>query len=787
MYTQKKRSRSRLCSRIGVGIVAALAWTLSAAQVAWPPPAAVQQRLSDAVGITDAVQAILPSPIEDVEGLADRLDFDIEAAIAYARDNLRFEPYLGVLRGPDGTALTTAGNAWDQALLLAALVKTMGADAQIVTGTLSQDDAKRLLLRAFDPPAGEPDTYDSEALVDAVAAFDPDLADALTQRMEERIAQRESASSSSLLEADTAAISDVLTSLLEGADLLPPTGGSADDLIASLAADYAWVRWRDGPGMEWSDLHPAFAGTQAPDVSPERYFDEEVPTEHQHRVAVRLWIERSTGAGSEPERVPVMDSFERPTAQLFRQPLALGMAPVPSVEDDAQGLLVPVLNHALAPGAEAVSGLGLTVSADAVGSSASALFETLSSRLAGGLGALGEAGGGQDESPRLTGIIMTIEQSAPGIESVVLERRVVDLRQREDAVLPDAGVFELLLETDIGAENRTNTIHNFLAQEKSLLQAMPAFYAFARGALSADELQATEQFRALNQNAWLDWDLLSTSFVPDTILDEVAFRPGPMLASRRRVSGDDNEPVTIVDIHTNPVVVLRHRGGGAVSVDSGSAMQQGVRDTLLESTLLPVESGWAERPPNRVIADAAALAADEEARLWPPSALEMANDHLSNGYVLAVVDQQKPHWWRVHRITGETLGMGQYGGQEVAEYIVTSIMVGVAVYIFKESVESCDKRYPDNQQMADCCIFGNLLATYGSAAAGGAAAGYATATGIASLADDMAVHFIEAPWAAATGYVMASLSLDIPRELIVDGIMQYPIARACAAWTDYPE
>jgi hypothetical protein len=55
------------------------------------------------------------------------------------------------------------------------------------------------------------------------------------------------------------------------------------------------------------------------------------------------------------------------------------------------------------------------------------------------------------------------------------------------------------------------------------------------------------------------------------------------------------------------------------------------------------------------------------------------------------------------------------------------------------------------------------------------------------MADAMKVGFIEAPYAAATGYIAARLGLEIPREFAIDAIVDKGLELSCAAWYDYSE
>lgn len=746
-------------------------------ELIWPAPTEATQRWAEADTMLERIQDMLPRPVEDVEALADHFDYDVEQAIAYVRDRVRFEPYAGVMRGPDGTAVTEAGNAWDQALLLAALIRTMGADAQVVSGRLEPDDAGRLLGMAFRPAPDRNIAFDREAIIGAVTSFDPSLAESLSRKLDDW----EKASTGASIDDGVDTVSTALHALLDKAGVELTGDGSAAALVGQLSSDYAWVRWRDGPGDPWTDLHPAFADAPAPATQPERYLDGTVPAEFQHRVALRLWIERSDGSGSRAERIPIMDAFERPVAELSRRSLALGLTRISGEGDDSSALLVPVLGNGLAPGAQAVSALGLTAPPDAAGNQAAGLFSTVSGRFGDALGALSQADGGEDRKPRLTGVILTVERTAPGQEAVALERRIIDLRGTDGAGFPDSATFEMLFETDIGAQSTTQVAHRFITQMRALLQAAPTLFAFAQDAIDSTQLAQSPGYKALDKAYWTDWDVLSGEFIRSPSATEVAYRPGPLLASRRRTLDPDKKPLAVTDIFANPVAVLRRSAEGTISLDARAAMLQGIRDTVIESHLLPGTDGWAQRKPRRLVVDAVGLANDPDASNWAVPAREMALDDLARGHVLAIAESDEPHWWRIHRETGQTLGMGTHGGQEIAEYVVQIVAGAVTIALFYLAADDCAETYAHDQDMKECCIVGNLLVTGGLTLAG---AGVAKAAGGAASHPDIQATFLANPIAASVGWITTALALDIPGQLIIDQATSKPIANACSAFLD---
>ncbi|MER2511317.1 MAG: transglutaminase family protein, partial [Nitrosomonas ureae] len=82
---------------------------------------------------------------------ANELGYDPQRIFAFVRDEIGFESYVGSLRGARGTLWSKAGNALDKASLMIALLRISGMPAQYTQGTISDTDAKTLILSMFDP------------------------------------------------------------------------------------------------------------------------------------------------------------------------------------------------------------------------------------------------------------------------------------------------------------------------------------------------------------------------------------------------------------------------------------------------------------------------------------------------------------------------------------------------------------------------------------------------------------------------------------------------------------
>lgn len=114
-------------------IVAALFASLIVPLAAVGEPATQPANLAT---MADDLQAMIRS-CRAIDGAIPRDTFDIAAALqgidrlpeklfAWVRDQTRFMPYAGILRGADGTLIDRSGKRLDRALLLARLLKEAG-------------------------------------------------------------------------------------------------------------------------------------------------------------------------------------------------------------------------------------------------------------------------------------------------------------------------------------------------------------------------------------------------------------------------------------------------------------------------------------------------------------------------------------------------------------------------------------------------------------------------------------------------------------------------------------
>ena len=96
---------------------------------------------SSQAGDVDAA-ATSANPVAD---MAAALDHDLEQIFRFVHEQIRYEPYEGVLRGAKGTLVSGAGNSADQALLLAELLKASSIPVRYVKGELDPSEVTALL------------------------------------------------------------------------------------------------------------------------------------------------------------------------------------------------------------------------------------------------------------------------------------------------------------------------------------------------------------------------------------------------------------------------------------------------------------------------------------------------------------------------------------------------------------------------------------------------------------------------------------------------------------------
>jgi hypothetical protein len=258
---------------------------------------------------------------DPIAAQADALDYDQERIFRFVSDEIAYEPYSGVLRGPKTTLIGRSGNGADKAALLAALLQAASIETRFVTGTL--DDAAAAALEATtvtrealrsraeaalhgDPtvpapsPPGPPDPA-VQAVIDRRDEIDASVTAWASQAIDTTVRQ--------------------LTEALAGAGITLPSGPAP--LPESERTRHLWVQARSG--SDWLDLDPTLAGAE-PGVAIATLVGEptaSLPDHLRHRLEFDLVLEKIAGGGVVQETIVEHSRF---ADELTDVPISIGHA-----------------------------------------------------------------------------------------------------------------------------------------------------------------------------------------------------------------------------------------------------------------------------------------------------------------------------------------------------------------------------------------------------------------------------------------------------------------------------
>lgn len=658
----------------------------------------------------------------DLDALAVKLGFDAQDAVAFVHDQIAFEQYPGLLRGARGTLLSRAGNALDQAVLLATLLDKQGIQTRIARATLSPEQAQALVnqMAAPRPPAPPPgDAAQIEAtltqIMQSAGAGDQEIAAQVRQALNPPPVTETAAFKA--VQTDTAFVLKTVENA--GVHIGDPNAMPA--LVAE-ARDYFWVEYRADAASPWTAAHPAFkdAAAAPEDLKPATTYDDvqSLPGDLSPQFGLEVTIERSVQGKLTTE--PVLTVPPKPVADLANNPMTLTNVSNGIFKAGASGevgkilaqstLFVPQFGDTFDPSAHAfdLNGTIYELSQVKPGEfSASPLpGESAGGAIEGAAGAFGTAPAtaAPAAAGALTAVWVDYTLTAPDGTTTTTRRVVLDR---------------------VGPDNRAAnrpppaTPADLLAAKVALLQHqtfMLATGAYPQGYVLDRQIARLNDSRPLldailqqkyrpDQPVGLPADLLTKlgsawpglaplyaifdavrAATPDTVI----YRAAPSLAIYWEgitppPSGSHQWGVrNAVDIVGNPRRVFDVSDGKLAPAPS-DLVRVGVWETHAENDAVPnpagtprfntmraLEQAAAASIPLRVVASADALAASG-VKLDPAGMANLKLD-LANGYVVMVPQAMPANapltgWWRLNPQTGETLGMTSDGrGQSMADY-----------------------------------------------------------------------------------------------------------------------
>jgi hypothetical protein len=652
---------------------------------------------------------------------------DPERLFEWVRDETHWVPYRGVLRGPTGVLMDRLGGTLDRALLLAELLKQAGHSVRLARAELPASEAEALAAKVRPPP---PDAGAPRA--DAAKGADEDLARHATAAGID-VARVRKIAGNARLETQKVA-EDLVQRVATQAPVLqahgsaaPPAPAGRDPSAATAIADHWWVQVR-GQAGQWTDLDPllpdARPGTAAaaaarsidPDAETGRF---PLPDDLHHTVRVRVVVEQWAD-GKAKEQV-ALDHVLRPS-ELHGTRIVLGHAPLKWPRDvdlwtgepaeiaqrlsaalRAQREWLPILSV----GGRDVTQASFYDTGDVnpkPGTDLTAAVGSGSEGLAGRL-KLGAARAEKPPEKHLTAEWVEYEVRSPGRPPEVIRREIFDLKRRDAAGRAPAA-FEM---SDLLRLRRACAALEQIEILAPVCRPSPQFveHLMARGLL-ANKALLLGMFRGSDKPPPPDrsnappgelYNLAVGRWTWSRFAGDLYHDRPNLFTYRSSFTCDDRGEIRGqqgFDIVSNFLAIRP----GSRAVPFEARVAQGVLDTNLEAALMrPVGevrntgesfgaaiaggAEWQARRPdgNGAPSDGAPGAGGEA---LPPAAVE----DLARGFVVVTPPADgsgaaPDTWWRVHPVTGETLGrMGNGWGQSTSDYFITLVLSSIpSIYL----------------------------------------------------------------------------------------------------------
>lgn len=701
------------------------------------------KRLDRFIHLVEELRTQIDRSQFDLEALLDDLNYDPGAVIRFVTKRIYFEQYPGLLRGAVGTLMSRAGNALDQALLLATLLRDCGFDARIVRGALDENEARALLHQMDVKRAPRPPFADEQAFLETLGAMADSIGwsrQELTRKVESYM-NRPAVESSKLYE-NVVSDADFLLAELEDADVTLGDSRAEDSLIDE-ATDYFWVEFRTEVSEPWMDVHPAFldppdflANLQATEV-----FTEAIPDRLQQRFRFQVFLTDPTESGA--REIPLMAPWERPAANLVGVPLSFANVPegILSMSDprDAERavreseIFLPMFNDGPA-GGKVFDLAGNVFPLDAAMSPFAGVFRSVSGSVSRAASALGDLGGsatseGEAQPPeRVQEVLEYTLISANGAETTRM-RQLLDPRLRQpERSLSESMARRLTMMLATGSYPVGYSLDRILER---IVESQPLLAVLLMKQAAPDEkvVVPESELKAVDTR-WLGHLALFEFFDRDlAAIAERQYRPEPSLVVYEEPLLPQSQSGTAID-----VVFNSRRSTNAFSSPERSyprnLVLRGVWETEAESAVLEeggdlFSTGEVFRLareqdiPIRVLYGSNAAGGSLE---LPEAAEEELSADLAAGYAIVVPErvpqgtQGRAAWWRIDPRSGETLGVGD-DGRGVAAVTWITITAAVLLGIIAASVcmvytEGAGGHERTKSKMGTCLGIGGAVATY---------------------------------------------------------------------------
>jgi hypothetical protein len=661
-----------------------------------PSPGYYLDKIDQLMSAAEAMRSSIDRSAFDLDVLLDNTDYEAENIISFVKEEVGFEQYPGTLRGPLGTLMSRSGNALDQSILLAKLLRDAGFDARIARGRLDDAQARELLNEMrLDRPA-YPAIGSAPEFAAAIQSLElgPKLDDAQLEQLAHTLAEPPPVDGFSGLDTVRRQTGEIEGWLQKAGVTL----GSTDSLAAAVAEaqDYFWVQFRDSAASPWSNVHPGFREAPSFDLSFTEVFTESIPAELQHRFRFQVFIERAIAGRLDV--MPISDPWERPTANLNGTPLVYTNIPDTMMRDlavradlavklEQASFFAPAFGSGLVDSARFFDSTGTLVDPEVANAAGAGIFKTLGGLFGDALGGTGGSG-----APRLTAQWLEFTLIAPdgserSYRRTTMDRLGPDARRRGEvpANLGPTSAEHLrpLLQrhtfmVSTGATPRAMAMDFAL---ESLLKSRPLFEAIITEG-SEPPSAATQPSLKNVPKAWAGHLKLFGLFdrAEDAYANGRQYRSGPALVVQREGLAEERGKVTeAIDIVQNPRRAFAWKDGELEYVPQAVAFA-GIWETASEGSVIsgasePFNTGYVFEEAKQSGAPISVIRPGETASLDSLTADSLASiqQDLDRGFAIVVPNQefaQGAGWWRVDPLTGETLGqIGSGMGGDMTEWV----------------------------------------------------------------------------------------------------------------------
>ncbi len=707
----------------------------------------------------------------DPEALLDELDYEAQDIIDYVKNQIRFEQYAGLLRGPVGTLMNRGGNALDQSVLLAKLLNDAGFETRIAVGKLGDEQVKLIFHSALSTPSSKIQPPASGNFIATMRELNS-MMDTPNEKLQQAIEALHNTFQGVKNSDDMLAV-NATTDFIESRMNQAIPGFSQpvpQPEIEKEAQQYYWVQYREVPSQPWEEIHTVLPGSIrfSTPVEVQSYIADTVPEELQHSVSFSAKIEQRIGG----KRVvhQLMSPWQRPAANMLGIPISYSNHPdsLSSSSDylnvraslgKAQ-LFFPTFNGSLAPGGQAFDDKGQLIDPLVAGNQAAGVFKTVG----GAFGDVSAALGGDEQVMQLTRHWLEFTFVSPDGSEQLIKRTLYDI-QIDGALDTEALAIKLAREHtfmvstgDMAGDFSLDQILRRIESSQRVLQAVQerSFFLQKPIQLTVKQLEQVE-------SQWWGHYLLYPSFATQQKLGTASqlYVSAPQL-----VMYSEDPPIgegqrRVIDIVHNERRAIQLTEGILYNAPRDTILA-GVWDTAMEGLVLSEEGRLAL---NTFVAlegitkdsatvffpkDAAAVAALGLEK----QALENIQADLGRGYAIIVPDispEMINAWWRVDPATGNTLGMLYTGGgSDLTEAL--AIISGVISFGFwLNGTAGCvagGLSSSGSSTEFSCCMAVNSAFWVGGALGGAAVGAYIGAAGllasIGAIAGDMAYNMATA-------------------------------------------